>query len=188
MNFNLLFSALSALSVIIEFTVNKGERQDYFLFVGNKTNAHLFRENTTLYLHLSSGYGEMFSIYNSSIVNMENFQFSWNGFAVNGKKMNSQRSIGMMGRLEFENFTFISPIVNIFDLECTVETIYNNVEIVNYWYFLIMMVGVAVGFGSTSKAMDLFKRFLNRRESTYVTMTSKRNPSQSEEYEIETDV
>ena len=167
MNFNLLFSTVSVLSFIIEFPVNTEERQDYFLFEGNNKSAHLFRENRTLYLHLTRG--QKFSIYNTSIDD-ENFQFSWNGFAVNEKEMILQRSTGKMGQLDFEHFTFISPIVDVFDIECAVEPVYHNVENVNYWYFLFMMFAVAIVFDSKSMAMGVLKRFRNNAEGDYVTM------------------
>ena len=171
MNFNLIFSALSAFSFIIEFAVNSDERQDYFLFVGNITSAHLFRENTTLYLHLTRDHGKMFSLYNTTI-KKNGFQFSWNGFTVDGEEMVLQRSIGEMGQMEFEHFTFISPIVNIFDIECAVETIYHNANIVNYWYFFLMMIAVAIGFDSKSRAMNIIRHFLIKREGNCAAMDS----------------
>ena len=170
MNFNLLFSTVSVLSFIIEFPVNTEERQDYFLFEGNNKSAHLFRENGTLYLHFTHDHGEMFSIYNIEI-DEENFQFSWTGFQVNGKDMLPQTSNGEIGPLEFEHFTFISPIVNILDFECDTQAVYTNLEKnVNYWYFLLLMIIVGALFESKRYGIKIFKRFNTEPEDDYVTM------------------
>ena len=166
MNFNLLFSTVSVLSFIIEFPVNTEERQDYFLFEGNNKSAHLFRENGTLYLHFTHDHGEMFSIYNIEI-DEENFQFAWNGFQVDGKEMMSQNANGKIGRLEFEHFTFISPIVEIY--EDSLEPVYRNLDAVNYWYFLIMMFAVAIICDSKTRAVNFLKKILKLEESDYVT-------------------
>ena len=169
MNFNLLFSTVSVLSFIIEFAVDNDERQDYFLFGGLNKSAHLFRENSTLYLHLTHNHGEKFSIYNTSM-DEGNFNFSWNGFAVDGKKMTLQKSVGDIKQLEFEHFTFISPIVDIFDLECSNQAITSCSDRVNYWYFLIMMVAVGLAFDSKTMAKNFIKGFLKNTEGDHVTM------------------
>ena len=83
MNFNLLFSAVSALSFIIEFPKTTEERQDYFIFEGINQAAHLFRENETLILHLS--FNAEYTTFKAGIEE-ETFEFSWSGFEVDGKK------------------------------------------------------------------------------------------------------
>ena len=68
MNFNFLFSVVSALSFVVEFPVNSNNTQDYFFFEGNNQTAHLYRENKTLFLHLSGNHGKMVSIFNTAII------------------------------------------------------------------------------------------------------------------------
>ena len=180
MNFNLLLSAVSALSFVIEFPVNTEERQDYFLFEGNNKSVHLFRENTTLYLHFTCDNGMMFSLYNTS-VDEKTFQFSWDGFEVDEKAMILQRFYGKIPEdLEFEHFTFISPIVEMLDIECSVEPIIYNHEVVNYWYFFIMIFVVAIFFDSKTLGINFLKRLLNRMESDYVTMDKSCGPIEQE--------
>ena len=168
MNFNLLFSVVSTLSFIIGFPTNLEERQDYFIFEGVNQSAYLFRENKTLILHLSCN--SEYKIYNSTI-SKEPFRFSWNGFEVNGEKMNILKATnGKMKPLKFENFTFLSPIIDIFDIEFSVDPIYRDVAIVNYWYFLIMVLVVAAAFDSKPMIINFIKKYIKTLEDDYVEM------------------
>ena len=175
MNFNLLFSAVSALSFTIEFTVDKEESQDYFLFGGNNNSAHLFRENTTLLLHLSRRNGETYSIYNCEVDDGK-FEFSWDGFTVDGKKMNLRRANGNIRHLDFEHFTFLSPIVEVLHPECSdKEEVYSCNEGVNYWYFVIIILVVGIVFDSKTTVVNLLRRLFIKSqaldsEDDYVSM------------------
>ena len=186
MNFNLLFSVVSALSFIIEFAVDNEERQDYFLFGGNNNSAQLFRENMTLYLHLTRNHGEMFSIYNCSIDD-GSFQFSWNEFLVDEKKMTLQRSIGNVKKLEFEHFTFLSPLLDFSYLECSNEAIYSITDSVNYWYFLVMMIVVAIVFDSKPMAVNLIRRLVKNTEGDYITIDRSCGPTGPMKQQINND-
>ena len=167
MNFNLLFSAVSTLSFIIEFPSSTEQRQDYFFFQGNDQYAHLFRENDTLILHVSSGAG--YRVYNT---NSEEgaFQFSWSGFEVNGLEMNLQKSSGIIGHHKYENLTFLSPIIHISDFKSLLEPVYHQTAVVNYWYFLIMVLAVAAVFDSKPAIIELVKKHLKHQEDNYTVI------------------
>ena len=185
MNFNLLFSVVSSLSFIIKFEVDSNERQDYFLFTGHNNTAHLYRENKTLLLHITQQHGKVLAIYNASLEDY-NFTFSWSGFQINDRMMKKQRSLGQIGQLEFEHFTFISPVVDVADLQCSIESIIYDVGAVNYWYFLFMMLAVAIIFDSKTLAINTLKRLMkiqNRNddyESEYVSMDNAFCPTKNE--------
>ena len=185
MNFNLVFSLVSSLSFIIKFEVDSNERQDYFLFAGHNNTAHLYRENRTLLLHITQQHGKMLAIYNASLEDY-NFTFSWSGFQINDRMMKKQRSVGQIGQLEFEHFTFISPVVDVADLQCSIDSIIYDVENVNYWYFLFMMLAVAIIFDSKTLAIDTLKRLMKIQninhdyESEYVSMDNAFSPTKNE--------
>ncbi len=178
MNFNVLFTTVSALKFVIDFPVNLNETQDYFYFEGYNNTAHLFRKNATLLLHLSQNNGEENALYNTTL-HGKNFQFSWNGFKVNEEKMMLHSSKGLISELEFEHFSFLSAIVEPLDIECTFEPIYYDMEKVNYWYFLIMMFVVGIIFESKTHGINILKRFLKRYESEYTTIYEKCSPTRN---------
>ena len=167
MNFNLLFSVVSTLSFIIEFPVSTENRQDYFLFQGNDQYAHLFRENGELILHVSSSGG--YTIYNASSEE-RTFRFSWSGFKIDGVKMNKQKSSGIMGHHAYENFTFLSPTVDILNLEGLIEPVYHQTAAVNYWYFLVMVLAVAAVFDTKPAIIDLIKKHMKYKEDIYTVI------------------
>ena len=70
----------------------------------------------------------------------------------------------------FENFTFLSPIIDIFDIECSVDPIYRDVAVVNYWYFLIMVLVVASAFDSKPMIINFIKKYIKTLEDDYVEM------------------
>ena len=185
MNFNLLFSLVSSLSFIIKFEVDSNERQDYFLFAGYNNTAHLYRENRTLLLHITQQHGKTLAIYNASLDDC-NFTFTWSGFQINDRMMKKQRFVGQIGQLEFEHFTFISPVVDVAELQCSIESMIYDVGTVNYWYFLFMMLAVAIIFDSKTLAINTLKRLMkiqNRNddyESEYVSMDNAFSPTKNE--------
>ena len=107
MNFNFLFGIVGNLNFIIEFAINEKEHQDFFLFEGVNSSAHLHRFNQTIYLQLSNG--NETSLYQTDFENM--LEYSWIGFKVNGTEMNKVKSNGDLS-LKFDTFTFLSPLVN----------------------------------------------------------------------------
>ena len=187
MDFSLLFSIVSALSFTIEFAIDGEKTQDYFLFGGNNNSAHLFRENKTLYLQLSRKNGKTYSIYDSG-VNEGKFEFSWNGFLVDGRKMKMLRSNGNITKLDFEHFTFLSPLVDIFQLECSDAAFYNCKDVINYWYFAAILVVVGIVFDSKTSAINILRRLFIKSQAfdsddDYVSMEYDSNQQQKIENE-----
>ena len=159
MNFNFLFSVVSALSFVIEFPVNSNNTQDYFFFEGNNQTAHLYRENKTLFLHLNHNHGKMFSFLNATI-KRETFIFSWEGFKVDEVDMLLQKSNGDVQHTKFEHFTFVSPIINVLDIESPATPVYNLENDVNYWYFFFLTFAAGILLESKTKGFSIFKQLL----------------------------
>ena len=140
------------------------ERQDYFIFEGTNQAAHLFRENETLILHMSCN--TEYIIFNASI-EQETFQFSWSGFEVDGKKMVLQGSHGKMGSLEFENITFLAPIIDIFDLECSVED--GQFFLTQYTVeWIVQIVRVRNAITNLSLKINLIQKFWIKGSALYI--------------------
>ena len=169
MNFNFLFSVVSALSFVVEFPVNSNNTQDYFFFEGNNQTAHLYRENKTLFLHLNHNHGKMFSFFNTTI-KRGTFLFSWKGFKVDGVDMLLQRSNGDIQHSKFEHFTFVSPIINVLDIESPVTPVYNLENDVNYWYFFFLTFAAGILLESKTKGFSIFKQLVqSSNKNLYVT-------------------
>ena len=155
MNFNLLFSLLATQSFVLEFSVHVWNRQDYFFLEGDDQTAYLYRDNYTLGLHLSQG--SNYSVYKTQI-DQRNFIFSWHGFAVDGVEMTLSDAAGSIGDLKFNNFTFISPIVEVISYEGETECVYQLNDNVNYWYILLIVLVVSALFGSKTHSLGIAKR------------------------------
>ena len=156
MNFNLLFSLLATQSFVVEFSVHVGNRQDYFFLEGDGQTAYLYRDNYTLGLHLSQG--SNYSIYETQI-NQRNFIFSWHGFSIDGVEMNLSDAAGYIGDLTFNNFTFLSPIVEVISYEGETECVYQlDNENVNYWYILLIVLVVSAVFESKTHSLGIAKK------------------------------
>ena len=87
--------------------MNEIDQQDFFMFEGVNSTAHLHRYNQTIYFQMNNGIKTM--IYKTDIENM--LEFSWIGFKVNGSEMVkvlSNCDISMI----FNTFTFLSPLEN----------------------------------------------------------------------------
>jgi hypothetical protein len=88
---------------------------------------------------------------------------------------------GKMKPLKFENFTFLSPIIDIFDIEFSVDPIYRDVAVVNYWYFLIMVLVVAAAFDSKPIIINFIKKYIKTLENDYVEMDQGNDQDQRRE-------
>ena len=55
MNFNFLFGIVGNLNFIITFLLNEKDQQDFFMFEGVDSAAHLQHYNHTVYLQLNNG-------------------------------------------------------------------------------------------------------------------------------------
>lgn len=123
--------------------------QDYFIFDGNGTKAHLFRNGSTLNLVLLSDNIQRYIINDI----MSNFTFQWEGYLVNGEAMQLFRSTGKLGKLHFHSYTF-----NSYDIEDSVRTIEKENKTnkakqcctnqtrnqINYWlvFGIVFVVGI----------------------------------------------
>ena len=155
MNFNLLFSLLATQSFVVEFSVHVGNRQDYFFLEGDDQTAYLYRDNYTLGLHLSRGGN--YSIYKTQI-DQRNFIFSWHGFSVDGVRMTLSDAAGSIGALNFNNFTFISPIVEVISHEGEIDCVYQLNDNVNYWYIFLIVLVVSALFESKTHSLGIAKK------------------------------
>ena len=156
MNFHFLFSLLSVHSFVVEFPVHVGDKQDYFFFEGENQTAHLYRNNYTLGLYLS--HGSNYSLYNAEI-NQNNFIFSWFEFSVDGVKMTLSDKVGSVDDLQFENFTFLSPITDVISNEGEAECVY-QLNSVNYWYILLIVLLVGALFDSKTHGLEMVKKIV----------------------------
>ena len=151
MDFVILFTIASALSFTMQFGVDSGPNQDYFMFQGKNQTAHLHRKNQTVYLHLVQG--NNLETYVREMEETE-FLFSWNHQMINGKPMNVIKKIGNVTSMHFDLFTFISPVYDAFeDLDCNIQT---QIKGVNYWH----IVGVAILVAFLCKANLLPRRVI----------------------------
>ena len=155
MNFTLLFPLISTLSFVVEFPVDTTNKQDYIYFEGVNQTAHLFRDNYILTLYLNRG--SNYSLYNAEI-NHGYFSFSWSGFRVNDVAMTVMKSIGSIDDINFDQFTFISPIFDVILNEPETEYVYRLHDNVNYWYILLIVFAVSVLFESKTKGLGVAKK------------------------------
>ena len=145
MDFYILFKIVSTLSFSLLFNVNLDFRQDFFFFEGNSSTAHLYRENSTLFLYLQNK--ENHFIYNGEISG-EELEFSWQGFLVNGVGMNSTHTKSING-LDFDTYTFLSPILNEIDkqdLNPQEAKKDSKEKRIKYWHIVLIFAIISVFF------------------------------------------
>ena len=83
--------------------------QDLFFFQGRNSSAYLYRNNNTVSLYLSNN--RSFEIYQTDILNQ--LDFSWRGYKVNGTDMKRIKSSGSTDMSDLNEFTFLSPILDL---------------------------------------------------------------------------
>lgn len=175
MNISFLYTVLTSLSFTVKFDFDDHSRQEYFIFNGPDTAAHLFRENSTLTLVFQSN--SSFSRYQAS--NLTNpFIFTWDRFRVNGKTMKLVKSAGNLTNLNFNGYTFISPYLEILQDDTvqyiTQESLVECREI-NYGIFAAIAIAVGLVMRSDniiSRTLKLLSNVLESKtsESVYVEM------------------
>ena len=111
MNFTLLFAVAAHLSFSVDYEAN-ADNQDYFFFSSLDNTAHLFKRDNTVHLFL--GQNDSREIYKYANVT-NNFKFSWEGYKVNNKKMHLAESNGKIDKIFFDSFTFMSPIITLYN-------------------------------------------------------------------------
>ena len=67
MNFTILFHIIGRLNFHVIFESNVYYTQDFFIFEGGNSSAHLYRDNKTVYLYLY--HNRDFELYQSDILN-----------------------------------------------------------------------------------------------------------------------
>ena len=184
MDFNLVFAVISSFSFVIKFSINSQRRQDFFFLEGENQSAHLSRDDQYITLFVNNR--ENFSLYNSTIEKENSILFSWNNFKINDTEMKLIKSVGSIGDIKFDRFTFMSPIfdVNTLNKTTTISPIYNLKGVVNYWYIvtIVLIVGVlleskVIGFDLAQRLIyflrfELVRGTLNQVEETEIECTS----------------
>ena len=102
-------------------------------------------------------------------------EFSWKGFKVNGTEMVKVKSDGEFP-LDFNTFTFISPILDSHCSEILQKVYFNSPDLanVNYGYIVGIVTIVALIFDSKSKMMQILRQLFRKvdqddREAEYET-------------------
>ena len=179
MNFNFLFGIVGNLYFIITFLLNEKDQQDFFMFEGVDSGAHLYRYNHTIYLQLNNHTTTM--LYKTDIKDV--LEFSWTGFKVNGTEMEKVGS-NVTFPLTFNAFTFLAPIV---DFGCpnnsNEERIagFHKITNTNYGYIVGIVLIVAIVFDIKPKTWNFISKVFNRlgkcnKDDTYETMNSLESP------------
>lgn len=192
MNFHIFFEAIAALSFSIRYDVSAGKYQDLFLFQGNDSQAHLYRQNDVLKLYLK--YGDVFSSYRFENVS-SSFLFSWPDFSVNGTEMYPvHQGVLDVKYFNFYEFTFISPILGLQDhvsFEQPLLQNLNELKNVNYGYILLIMIVLVFVLKVDARAVKGLVnaiKVIMKLEKDYVSMKSveidKSNIAQDHEQKL----
>ena len=158
MNINFVYNVVVSLSFVSRFNVTIDERQDYFIFNGNDTAAHLSRSNKTVSLVLISGNNyELYQTHNVT----NNFTFKWNGFTIDEQKMDHINSSGKIEQLEFDSYSFLSPYLELekeeLEFYSCEQAVFGCKEI-NYWVIALIMFAIGLGLRSDTVVMRMLKQ------------------------------
>lgn len=169
MDFNLLFALVGSLNFTVNFDVYDGEAQDYFIFEGLNSSAHLYRQNYTVYLYVRDF--NNYETYQTDVI--DRVEFSWIGFKINNTKM-EERLNKAFSNVEFNSFTFISPIINATQMNIHEEG-FTNLDPsfysdVNYGYIVAIALTVAIIVECKAFIVRLVSANSSGDESDYVTM------------------
>ena len=158
--------------------------QDFFIFQGGNSTAHLYRNNETVSLYLRDDKG--FELYQTNILNK--LEFSWRGFQINGTDMKLIKSTGNTSMDYLNEFTFISPIIDLQPGIISEVSKFNNNESesrfispqnskdVNYGYIAAIILIFAIALELKMKIPLLINRLFGKEinqkieESDYVSM------------------
>ncbi len=169
MNFNLLFTTLSTLSFFVKFQVNSEARQDFFVFDGVNQSAHLFRDDQILTLYLQQNHD--YQLYTSA-VRSPNFTFSCNGYLVDGVRMLLQNSTDSIKNVTFQNFSILSPILELVEFDCSVEPVY-RLNSINYGYLVVIFLGITLLSKSTEFGRTVYSRFFQNTRNEFINTTEE---------------
>ena len=161
MNLNFIFSALVALDFTVNFHVSPEDKQDYFMFSGPNSTAHLFRENHTICLYLETGRERTLS---RSRISGPTFTFTWSGKMVNNEVMSNSSNLDVW----FDAYTFFSPVLMLNQQSLApIEPIF---QCDNINYKLIALIIFCIGVGLKFDVLLPILLKLLKKESPYVTM------------------
>lgn len=175
MNFNILFNIVANLSFTIDFYNSDESYQDFFIFNGDNTSANLFRKNDTIILYLKLI--NDFEIYNLDNIT-DSFSFSWSKFTINNEQMKCVKNSTEIKNLKFTNFTFISPIIDIYSdfiVEPLLETL-GKFNGFNYGYLVLITVFVGIILKSKIISLELYIKIFDifrgycKTENDYATV------------------
>ena len=188
MNFTILFHFIETLNFHVQFSLHLHYTQDFFIFQGGNSSAHLYRNNQTVFLYMRDDNG--FQLFQANILNK--LEFSWRGFKINGTDMKMVKSTGSSNMEDLNEFTFLSPVVNlqpdILMETCTLDTNETiseskfisslNSKNVNYGYIAAIILIFAIALEVKMKIPLLINRLIGEEadqevvESDYVSMVN----------------
>ena len=184
MNFTILFHIIGNLNFHVQFTLDSKYMQDFFIFQGGNSSAHLYRNNKTVSLYLHDDKG--FQLYQTNI--LKELEFTWKGFQINGSDMKLIKSTGNTSMDYLNEFIFISPIIDIQPGIMLEAGSFNNNESesrfispqnskdVNYGYIAAIILIFAIALELKMKIPLLINRLFGKEinqkieESDYVSM------------------
>ena len=156
MKFTILFHFIEALNFHVQFSLYSHNTQDFFVFQGGNSYAYLYRNNQTVFLYMRDD--KRFQLFQVDILNK--LEFSWGGFKINGTEMKMVKSTGSTDMGDLNEFTFLSPVLDlqpdILMENCTLNTTETineskfissvNTKNVNYGYIagIILIITLAL--------------------------------------------
>jgi len=163
MQFSYIFSLVANLSFTIHFPVDSSERQEYFIFNGNNSTAHLSRQNNTLILFLRyDGQNIEYEIYEHKVTS--DFSFTWKDYKINNEEMSLVKYAGQIKRLYFDTYTFISPLLTEqYEIPDSATPVFSCKE-VNYGYIFFIMVLVLLTFQTKHLLPKVYKSLIANTE------------------------
>ena len=172
MDINFVFTTVVALNFVVKFEITPEHFQDYFLFSGTDSIAHLYRENATTYLFLKHDSSQqLFTFDNASTP----LTFAWDRKTINNKPMNVHSNQSLLNHFNFDAYTFLSPIMEIQQLNYLPSTECQCGE-TNYELIALIMFAIGLGFKFDVIAPKIFDMILKKtkrlEEDEYMEMNT----------------
>ena len=186
MNFTILFHIIGTLNFHVQFSLHSDYTQDFFIFQGVNSYAYLYRNNGTVSLYMRDD--KSFQLFQANISN--ELEFSWRGFKINGTEMKLIKSTGSTDMYDLNEFTFLSPVLdlqpdilmetcalNSNEISSESKSISSlNLKNVNYGYIAAIILMFAIALELKIKIPLLINRLIQKdndpgfEESDYVSM------------------
>ena len=188
MNFTILFHIIGTLNFHVQFSLHSDYTQDFFIFQGVNSYAYLYRNNGTVSLYMRDD--KSFQLFQANISN--ELEFSWRGFKINGTEMKLIKSTGSTDMYDLNEFTFLSPVLdlqpdilmetcalNSNEISSESKSISSlNLKNVNYGYIAAIILMFAIALELKIKIPLLINRLIGKEgdqevvESDYVSMVN----------------